>query len=524
MKIPKPLILVILDGWGLGRRRNGNAIFQAHTPYYHYLLENYPVARLQASGEDVGLPEGQMGNSEVGHLNMGAGRIVYQELTRISKAIKTGDFCRNPVLLDAMAYVRKKKSSLHLLGLVSDGGVHSHIRHIFALLEMAKREAVDKVYIHAVLDGRDVAPTSAAAYLESLEERMSELKIGQIATVSGRYYTMDRDRRWERVEKAYLAMVRGVGEAAATSQHAVEAAYEKGETDEFVLPTVVLDSHGNPTAVIGADDAVIFFNFRPDRTRQIAHALTDTEFSKFARGSFAPLPKFISLTNYGEAINAAVAFPPDNPTNTLGEVLASHGLRQLRIAETEKYAHVTFFFSGGEENCFPGEDRILIPSPKVPTYNLLPEMSAREVTARVLEEIDKDSYDVIILNYANADMVGHTGILEAAIKAVETVDDCLRQVVTSVLERGGAVMVTSDHGNAEQMATGRTGRPFTAHTPNPVPYILAGSFPYRLRKSGILADVAPTALELLQLDKPPEMTGKSLLLKPSTRAKNKARS
>ncbi|MBS4021834.1 MAG: 2,3-bisphosphoglycerate-independent phosphoglycerate mutase [Dethiobacter sp.] len=522
MKRPKPLLLVILDGWGLGRRRIGNAIFAAKTPFYHHLLENYPVARLKASGEEVGLPEGQMGNSEVGHLNIGAGRVVYQELTRISLAVRTGEFCENPVLLAAMAHVKKNRSSLHLLGLVSDGGVHSHISHIFALLELAGKQDIGKVFVHAILDGRDVAPAGAAAYLDALEERMHVLRVGQIATVSGRYYTMDRDRRWERVERAYRAMVYGEGVAAATSLHALEAAYERGETDEFVLPSVVMDNHGFPTAVIHQNDAVIFFNFRPDRARQITRAFTDSEFKGFERGEHAPLPEFACLTQYDEKIKAPVAFPPDHPRQTLGEVLSRHGLRQLRIAETEKYAHVTFFFSGGEEKPFPGEDRLLIPSPKVPTYNLLPQMSAPQVTARVLEEIEKDNYDAIILNYANADMVGHTGIVDAAVKAVEAVDHCLRQIVTAVLRRGGAAIITSDHGNAEQMTTGRTARPFTAHTPNPVPFILACSQNCRLRKSGILADVAPTVLDVLGLDKPPEMTGSSLLQKPA-HVKKKAR-
>jgi 2,3-bisphosphoglycerate-independent phosphoglycerate mutase len=516
---PRPLALIILDGWGLGRRRNGNAIHQANTPFYYHLLENYPVARLAAGGEDVGLPAGQMGNSEVGHLNMGAGRIVYQDLTRISRDIRTGVFFENAVLQRAMARTRENRAALHLLGLVSDGGVHSHLHHLFALLRMAEKFSLPHVYVHAILDGRDVGPVSAGDYLTALEEKMDELKTGKTATVSGRYYTMDRDRRWERVEKAYNAMVHGTGETAATSHHALQNAYERGETDEFVLPTVILDQEGKPVATVGPKDTIIFFNFRPDRARQITRAFIEGDFHSFDRGISPPLSFFVCLTRYDEKMEAPVAFPPDGMRRTLGEVLSENGLRQLRIAETEKYAHVTFFFSGGEEKPYPGEERVLIPSPKVPTYNLLPQMSAPEVTKQVLAEIKKEKFDVIILNYANTDMVGHTGILEAAVKAVETVDSCLQQVVTAVLDRGGVALLTSDHGNAEQMTTGRTGRPFTAHTPNPVPFILIGSQGFRLRKKGILADVAPTVLDLLGLDKPAEMTGQTLLIRPRRKKK-----
>lgn len=517
MSRPRPLALIILDGWGLGRKKNGNAIYQAHTPFYHHLLEEYPTARLKASGEAVGLPEGQMGNSEVGHLNMGAGRIVYQELTRISKAIDERTFFENEELKAAIEHVKRQDSTLHFLGLVSDGGVHSHISHLFALLELAKAANVGKVCIHAVLDGRDVGPTSARVYLAALEDKISELGLGQVATVSGRYYTMDRDRRWERVELAYQAMIYGRGEPAATSLHALESAYEREETDEFVRPTVLLDGNGKPVGTISNQDAVVFFNFRPDRARQITRAFTDRQFTGFDRGGNHPYPYFVCMTQFDEKIDAPVVFPPDHPTETLGEVLSGAGLTQLRIAETEKYAHVTFFFSGGEEKCFPGEERILIPSPKVPTYNLQPEMSAPQVTDRVLEEINKGRFDVIILNYANTDMVGHTGVLDAAVKAVETVDSCLRRVVTAILDKGGVAIVTSDHGNAEQMTTGRHQHIFTAHTPNPVPFIMASSTPYRLHKSGILADVAPTILDLLKMPKPSKMTGTSLLIRPSAR-------
>lgn len=510
---PGPLALIILDGWGLGRKKNGNAIYQAHIPFYHYLLEKFPLARLKASGEEVGLPKGQMGNSEVGHLNIGAGRIVCQELPRIDKAIEDGSFFENDKFLAAIAYAKANHSALHLLGLLSGGGVHSHSRHLFALLALAKRENMDKVFVHIVLDGRDVAPTSARENLLELENIMSELGVGKVATISGRYYTMDRDKRWERVALAYHAMVNGTGGAAAVAMHALESAYEREETDEFVRPTVILGQDGEPVAAIKAKDAVIFFNFRPDRARQITRALSDPDFSGFDRGENHPYPYFVGMTQYDEKINVPVAFLPDHPSGTLGEILAKAGLTQLRIAETEKYAHVTFFFSGGEEKCFPGEERILIPSPKIPTYNLQPEMSAPQVTRRVVEEISKDRFDIIVLNYANADMVGHTGVLEAAVKAVEAVDACLRDVVTAVLEKGGIAIVTSDHGNAEQMTVGRNNLSFTAHTPNPVPFILASYPLQKLRKSGILADVAPTVLELLGLAKPPEMTGTSLLIR-----------
>jgi 2,3-bisphosphoglycerate-independent phosphoglycerate mutase len=405
--------------------------------------------------------------------------------------------------------------------LVSDGGVHSHLSHLFALLEMAKREAVDTVYVHALLDGRDVPPTSAREYVTALEEKMEELGVGRVASVAGRYYTMDRDRRWDRVEKAYKAMVHGEGVMAASSLHALESAYEREENDEFVTPTVIVDDKGLPIATIGQNDAVIFFNFRPDRARQITRSFTDADFSSFPRGQTPPLPYYVCLTQYDENITAPVAFMPDHPKNTLGEVIAQQGLTQLRIAETEKYAHVTFFFSGGQESSFPGEERILIPSPQVPTYNMQPEMSAPEVTRCVLQEITKDAFDVIVLNYANTDMVGHTGIMEAALQAVNTVDGCLRCVVEAVLAKGGAAIVTSDHGNAEQMMAGRKGQPFTAHTNNPVPFILASHLPYHLKKSGRLADVAPTMLDLLGIQKPPVMTGQSLLIKSSANARKK---
>ena len=521
MSRPKPLVLIVLDGWGLGRKRIGNAIYQANTPFYHHLVEEYPVARLKANGEEVGLPAGQMGNSEVGHLNIGAGRIVYQELTRITKSVADGDFFENEQLLGAINHVQKRKSSLHLMGLVSDGGVHSHLRHLFALLELAKRQDVKEVFIHAFLDGRDVGPTSAGDYLSDLEDKISELGVGKVATVSGRYYAMDRDKRWDRVELAYNAMVHGHGEKAAGSLHALESAYQREENDEFALPTVIIDDEGNPLARIGTDDAIVFFNFRPDRARQITRAFTDRDFSGFDRGEKIPYPYFVCMTQYDETIDASVAFPPNHSQNTLGEVIATAGLTQLRIAETEKYAHVTFFFSGGEEKKFPGEERILVPSPDVATYNLQPEMSAPEVTERIVCEINQDNFDFIVLNYANADMVGHTGVVEAAVTAIEGVDRCLEKVVHAVLEKDGIAIVTADHGNAEQMTSGKNHNPFTAHTPNPVPFIMVSNTSYRLQKRGILADVAPTILELLELPQPEEMTGNSLLIRPAKKAKTK---
>ncbi|HZK24012.1 MAG TPA: 2,3-bisphosphoglycerate-independent phosphoglycerate mutase [Oscillospiraceae bacterium] len=511
MSRPRPLALIILDGWGLGAEDEGNAICQAQTPFFDSLWATYPTTSLMASGQAVGLPAGQMGNSEVGHLNIGAGRIVYQDLSRISKAISEGSFCENEKLLTVMQQVRESDSALHLMGLLSDGGVHSHIQHLFALLEMAKREQVKKVFIHAILDGRDVGPTSARQYLAALEEKMAQLGVGAVATVSGRYYTMDRDQRWERVKRAYRAMVYGEGPVAACALHALESAYDREETDEFVSPTVILQGE-HPVSTINALDSIIFFNFRPDRARQITRTFTEENFSCFDRGQAPPFPLFTCMTQYAEDIKVPVAFPPEHPRQTLGEVVAAAGLRQLRIAETEKYAHVTFFFSGGEETPFAGEERILIPSPKVPTYNLQPEMSALQVTARVIEEIKRGVHDLIVLNYANSDMVGHTGVLEATVCAVEKVDDYLREVVEAVLAAGGAALITADHGNAEQMTAGQTEHPFTAHTANPVPFIYVSTTPRRLHSQGILADVAPTILELLALPKPAVMTGRSLLL------------
>jgi len=507
-----PLLLMILDGWGYSPVSEGNAIAQADKPNYDRLLETYPHTLLKASGESVGLPAGQMGNSEVGHLNIGAGRVVYQELTRVFKAIKTGEFAKNQVLVEAMEQVKNGPEALHLMGLVSDGGVHSHIEHLFALLEMAKTLGVKKVYIHAVLDGRDVLPQSAKEYIGRLNEKLEELGIGQVASVSGRYYLMDRDQRWDRVEKAYQALVQGEGVKAPNSFAAVEQSYDVRVMDEFVVPTVIIDDEGQPLGKIQEGDSVIFFNFRSDRARQISHAFVDEEFTDFVRKEH-PKVHYVCLTEYDVTLKAEVAFPPQNLENTLGEVLSQYHLRQLRIAETEKYAHVTFFFNGGVEDPCPGEDRCLIPSPKVATYNLKPEMSAPEVTQELLNRVQSDFYDMIILNLANSDMVGHTGEFEAAIKAVEAVDKCIGEIIPAIQKRGGSVLITADHGNAEAKIDLKTRRPLTAHTTNPVPFILVDDQlkGRHLREGGALCDVAPTLLELLKIPQPPDMTGKSLL-------------
>ncbi len=513
MKKPRPLVLAILDGWGISRRRRGNAVYIAKTPRTDAFSQVFPSAKLEASGEAVGLPPGQMGNSEVGHLNMGAGRVVYQELTRIHKAVKEKTFFRNPVLLEAVNKATEG-GALHLMGLVSDGGVHSHINHLYALLKMARENRVAKVYIHALLDGRDVPPANAAEYLEPLQKRLETEKSGELATIAGRYYTMDRDGRWQRTEKGYRALVLGEGEKAPDALTALERAYARGETDEFVLPTVLVDGEGNPRGRVRTGDAVIFFNFRPDRARQITRAFTEEDFTYFDRGANPPEPFFVCLTQYDKTIDAPVAFPPQSLKNTLGEVLSGAGLKQLRIAETEKYAHVTFFFNGGQETPYPGEERVLIPSLKVATYDLQPEMSAPKVTRTLLDKLDEGTFDVVVLNYANPDMVGHTGKLEAAVEAVETVDTCIGRVVDKTLGLGGVVFITSDHGNAELMVDSRTNGAVTAHTSNLVPFILVNKEGYRLKGKGILADVAPTVLEVLGIPIPEEMTGKSLLQKP----------
>jgi 2,3-bisphosphoglycerate-independent phosphoglycerate mutase len=509
----KPLLLMILDGWGINPRYEHNAIAQARTPNMTRLCAEYPCTDIGASGISVGLPDGQMGNSEVGHLNIGAGRVVYQDLTRITKAISDGDFFTNPVLLECMAKTRAAGGRLHLAGLLSDGGVHSHNTHLYAILELAKREGLREVFVHCLLDGRDTPPKSGAGYLAELEAEIIRIGVGRIATVIGRYYAMDRDNRWERVEKAYAAMVCGEGRAFISASEAIEHSYLEGVTDEFVLPAVMIEN-GAPVGQIRDNDSLIFFNFRSDRAREITRCLALPDFTGFQRPVRPQLASYVCMTVYDETFGLPVAFGPDHLTNILGEVLGKAGLTQLRIAETEKYAHVTFFFNGGNETPFPGEERCLIPSPKeVATYDQKPEMSARLVTEELLRRLDEERYDVIVLNFANADMVGHTGIMEAAVKAIEVVDDCVGRLTAKVLDKGGRAIITADHGNAEVMAD-EEGGAHTAHTTCRVPLILLDESRKGARlRPGILADIAPTILELLGLPQPKEMTGKSLLVK-----------
>ncbi len=504
----KPLVLIIMDGFGLNADDYGNAIHAAGTPNLSRLFAQYPFTSIGASGMDVGLPDGQMGNSEVGHTNIGAGRIVYQELTRITKSINDGDFFENAALVNAMDNAKQDGRALHLVGLLSDGGVHSHNEHLYGLLSMAKKSGVEKVYVHALMDGRDVPPSSGKSFVEALEAKMQEIGVGKIATVMGRYYAMDRDNRWERVEKAYAAMVYGEGEKAANAVAAMEASYAAEVTDEFVVPTVC-----DGGDVIKANDSVIFFNFRPDRAREITRTFVDPDFAGFERkNGFFPLT-YICMTQYDATMpNVQVAFRPQSLDNTLGEYISSKGLTQLRIAETEKYAHVTFFFNGGVETTFGGEDRVLINSPKVATYDLQPEMSAEPVCDAVVERIESGAYDVIILNFANCDMVGHTGVFDAAVAAVKTVDNCVGRVVDAVLKLDGIALITADHGNADKMYE-PDGSPFTAHTTFPVPFCAVSNRSLALREGGRLADIAPTMLELLSLEQPAEMTGVSLLAK-----------
>ncbi|TDA65862.1 MAG: 2,3-bisphosphoglycerate-independent phosphoglycerate mutase [Clostridia bacterium] len=510
---PRPLVLIIMDGWGISDEPEGNAICQADLPHYRRYWQEYPHTCLEASGEAVGLPAGQQGNSEVGHLNLGAGRIVYQDLTRISLAIREGSFFTNPVLVQAMEMARRPGKALHLMGLVSDGGVHSHLDHLLALLRMAVRHGVERLHVHAFLDGRDVPPASAGPYLAAVEEKLRDLGRGDLASLMGRYYAMDRDKRWERTARAYGALVAGDGHQAVSAAAGLEAAYARGQTDEFVEPTVITGGSGQPRGLVRPGDAIIFFNFRADRARQLTWSLVDPDFTAFVRPGGFLAPRFVCMAEYEATIPAPVAFPPDNLANTLGQVMSQAGLRQLRLAETEKYAHVTFFFNGGVEEPNPGEDRLLIPSPRVATYDQQPEMSAYQVTEAALERIVTGTYDVIIMNYANADMVGHTGYLQAAVKAVEAVDACLGRVVEAVLDKGGVVLLTADHGNAEKMIEAETGEPHTAHTTNPVPFILIGGQAggVTLRSGGALRDVAPTMLGLLGLPQPREMTGRTLI-------------
>ncbi|MCI5994809.1 MAG: 2,3-bisphosphoglycerate-independent phosphoglycerate mutase [Blautia sp.] len=509
----KPTVLMILDGYGLNDKTQGNAVAEANTPVMDRLMAECPFVKGNASGMAVGLPDGQMGNSEVGHLNMGAGRIVYQELTRITKEIQDGDFFKNEALLKAVNNAKENGSALHMFGLLSDGGVHSHNTHLYGLLELAKREGLEKVYVHCFLDGRDTPPTSGKDYVQQLSDEMKRIGVGEIATVMGRYYAMDRDNRWDRVELAYNAMVKGIGQKAACGVCAVEQSYKDGKNDEFVLPTVV-EKDGAPTAVIQDKDSVIFFNFRPDRAREITRAFCADEFDGFAREKRLDLT-YVCFTEYDETIpNKTIAFHKVSITNTFGEFLAANGKTQARIAETEKYAHVTFFFNGGVEEPNEGEDRILVKSPKVATYDLKPEMSAYEVCDKLVEAIGSGKYDVIIINFANPDMVGHTGIENAAIKAVEAVDECVGRTVEALKAAGGQMFICADHGNAEQLVDYETGAPFTAHTTNQVPFILVNyDSDYTLRENGCLADIAPTLIEMMGMEQPKEMTGKSLLLK-----------
>ena len=505
----KPVLLMILDGWGIAPASSSNAATVAATPCLDKFFAEYPHTTLEASGGAVGLPDGQMGNSEVGHLNIGAGRIIYQELTRITKAVKDGDFFTNPVLTDVMAKTKAAGKALHLMGLLSDGGVHSHLEHVIALVEMARQQGLEKVYVHAFLDGRDVGPKTAVTYLQQLQEAMQQIGVGKIATVSGRYYAMDRDKRWERTEKAYRALVLGEGEHAEDAVSGVERSYAQGVTDEFVIPFIVGENDGRITA----GDGIVFFNFRPDRAREITRAFCDDDFQGFERKA-RPQVTFVCFTDYDDTIqNKQVAFHKVQLHNTFGEYLAAHNMTQARIAETEKYAHVTFFFNGGVEEPNKGEDRILVKSPKVATYDLQPEMSAPQVCEKLVDAIKSDKYDVIVINFANPDMVGHTGVQEAAIKAVEIVDECVGKAVEALKEVDGQMFICADHGNAEQLIDYETGAPWTAHTTNPVPFILVNADPkYTLRENGCLADIVPTLIQLMGMEQPAEMTGKSLLV------------
>ena len=509
----KPTVLMILDGFGLNETQEGNAVAQANTPVLDKLMSDYPFVKGYASGLAVGLPDGQMGNSEVGHLNMGAGRIVYQELTRISKEIEDGDFFKNEALLKAVENCKKNGSDLHLFGLLSDGGVHSHNTHIYGLLELAKRQGLQNVYVHCFMDGRDTAPSSGKGFIQELADKMKEIGVGKIATISGRYYAMDRDNRWDRVEKAYAALTKGEGVKAQDPVAAMQASYDDDKTDEFVLPTVI-EEDGKPVATVKDQDSVIFFNFRPDRAREMTRVFCCDDFSGFDRGARKQVT-YVCFTEYDVTIpNKEIAFKKVELKNTFGQFLAANGKTQARIAETEKYAHVTFFFNGGVEEPNKGEERILVKSPKVATYDLQPEMSAPEVCEKLCGAIRSQNFDVIIINFANPDMVGHTGVLEAAKKALEAVDTCVGKALEALLEVDGQMFLCADHGNAEQLIDYETGVPFTAHTINPVPFILINYDPaYTLKEGGRLADIVPTLIEMMGMEKPAEMTGESLLIK-----------
>ena len=510
MSQDKLAALIILDGFAIRDEEKGNAVKQAKTPNFDRYWNQFPHNQLIASGEEVGLPEGQMGNSEVGHMNIGAGRIVYQSLTRLNLSIREGDFFKNESLVKAVDHALANNKALHIFGLLSDGGVHSHINHLFALLELAKTKGLDRVYVHGFLDGRDVGQKSAKQYIEAAQAKMDELGVGQFATISGRYYSMDRDKRWDRVQKSYDAIAYNEGPTAQDPLAVVDEAYAVDVYDEFVVPTVMVDENGQPVAKIESEDAIIFHNFRPDRAIQISQAFANNDFEEFDRGAGAPKDiLLISMMKYSDTVNAEIAFPPAELNNTVGEVLANNGLNQLRIAETEKYPHVTFFMSGGQEAEFKGEKRILINSPDVATYDLKPEMSAYEVTDALLKELDEGNQNAIILNFANPDMVGHSGMLEPTIKAIEAVDECLGKIVDKILEKGGRAIITADHGNADEVVS-IDGTAMTAHTTNPVPVIITQTG-IELRDGGILGDLAPTLLDLLDVDQPVEMTGQSLI-------------
>jgi len=509
MKIPKPVVLVILDGWGYRAERENNAIALAQTPNYDALLKEYPSTLVHTSGKRVGLPNGLMGNSEVGHLNIGAGRVVYQEITRIDASIESGEFFQKPELLQLMEAGRKTR--LHFMGLLSDGGVHSHQRHLYALLKMARENKVGEVFVHVFLDGRDTSPTNGVEYVKALQQKMREYNVGRVASVSGRYYAMDRDNRWQRTQLAYDAIVNGEGVKSNDPVAAIKNSYNQGVTDEFVVPIVITDPEGHPTGTIRSDDAVMFFNFRADRARQMTRALTHSDFDGFERRNNPEKLHYLSMTRYDKTFTNPHVFSPQTLNHILAAVMADAQLENLRVAETEKYAHVTYFFNGGVEKAYPGEDRILVPSPKVATYDLQPEMSARGVMETVVKAVNEGSRDVIIVNFANADMVGHSGKLEAAVKAVETVDVCLGEIYKAVRAKGGAMVITADHGNAELMVDPATGGPHTAHTTNPVPLIMiAEQVPPKLREGGALADISPTLLGILGIPLPPEMTGHDL--------------
>ena len=514
MKGSKPTVLLILDGYGLNENPEGNAIAMAKTPVMDGLMKEYPFVKGYASGLAVGLPDGQMGNSEVGHMNMGAGRIVYQELTRITKSIEDGDFFTNEGLMAAINNCKEKGSALHMYGLVSDGGVHSHITHIYGLLELAKKNGLDKVYVHCFLDGRDTPPESGIDFVKQLEDKMKELGVGEVASISGRYYAMDRDNNYDRVEIAYNALTKGEGSKADSAHECMVQTYKDGKTDEFVVPTVIM-KNGAPVATIKDGDSIIFYNFRPDRAREITHCFCDDDFDKFERGKRLDVT-YVCFTDYDPLIpNKEVAFKKVLLNNTFGEWLAGKGMKQARIAETEKYAHVTFFFNGGVEQPNEGEDRVLVNSPKdVPTYDLKPQMSAPEVCDKILDAITSQKYDVVIANFANPDMVGHTGVIPAAVKAIEVVDECVGKIVDAIKSVNGTLFICADHGNADMMIDYETGEPWTAHTTNPVPFILVNYDPaYKLRENGCLADIIPTLIECMGEEQPAEMTGKSLLVK-----------